>query len=127
MNKMKIYISGPMAGIPNFNRAAFKKAQITLEALGHEVFNPGDQPPATRRQILEFDITWICRHAEGMVMLFDWVRSSGAAAERATAKALGIPVWYQAATNPDQFISKFMLYDPCRPPRKTKYLTKATT
>ena len=75
--------------------------------MGHEVFNPGDHPLGTRRQCMEADIAWICRKAEGMVMLFNWVRSSGASAELATAKALGIPVWYQEAMNPQRFI--FML------------------
>ena len=109
---MRIYISGPMTGIPNFNRPAFKDAQLILEAMGHEVFNPGELPYGTRRECLEVDIAWICRKAEGMVMLFDWVRSSGSAAELATAKALEIPVWYQCALKKQQFMS----YD--RPARK---------
>lgn len=108
MKKTKIYISGPMTGIPNFNRAAFKDAQITLEAMGHEVFNPGDHPSVTRRQCMEVDLAWICREAEGMVMLFDWMESSGAKAELATAKALGIPIWCQCANAHE----KFMSYEP---------------
>ena len=102
---MRIYISGPMTGIPNFNRAAFKDAQITLEAMGHEVFNPGHNPKfRTRRQYLEAELGWICRKAEGMVLLFGWVRSSGAFAELATAKAIGIPVWYEYATESGKFV-----------------------
>ena len=76
---MKLYIAGPMTGYVNFNRPAFKDAQLTLVAMGHEAFNPGDHPMGTRRMCMEADIAWICRKAEGMVMLFDWVRSSGAA------------------------------------------------
>ena len=106
---MKLYISGPMTGYEDLNRPAFRDAQITLESLGHDVFNPGNSPPnRTRRKYLEYDLGWICRQAEGMVMLFNWVRSSGAGAELATAKALGIPVWYQCATVRDEFMS----YDP---------------
>ena len=49
---MRIYISGPMTGIPNFNRSAFKEAEIVLTAMGHEVFNPGNNPPdGTRRTV----------------------------------------------------------------------------
>ena len=37
---MKIYIIGPMRSIPFYNRDAFRKAQESLEAAGHEVINP---------------------------------------------------------------------------------------
>ena len=104
---MRIYISGPMTGIPNFNRAAFKSAAIVLADMGHEVFNPGSltRPYGTRRQYLEADLVWICSKAEGIVMLFDWIRSTGASAELATANALGLPAWYQVVTDPGKFIS----------------------
>ena len=104
---MKIYISGPMTGIEDLNRAAFKKTQDILEAMGHEAFNPGDHSLETRRLCLETDLVWICRKAEGIVMLWDWPKSSGANAELATALAIGIPVWYQVATER----GKFMSYD----------------
>ena len=121
MRRMKIYIAGPMTGIPNFNREAFKDAQIALEAMGHEVFNPGAHPQGTRRLCLANDLGWICCHADGMVMLFNWVRSPGANAELATAKALEIPVWYQVATEQN----KFMSYDRFSSKGGALYLGKA--
>ena len=54
-------------------------------------------------------------------MLFDWVRSSGAVAELATAKALGIPVWYQVATE----LHRFMSYDRFSEAGRALYLGKA--
>ena len=102
---MRIYISGPMTGYEDLNRPEFRKVQAILETMGHEVFNPANHPQGARRLYLEAELSWICLHAEGMVMLFDWVRSSGASAELATAKALEIPVWYQVATERGKFMS----------------------
>ena len=102
---MRIYISGPMTGYEDLNRPAFLKVQDTLEDMGHEVFNPINHSQEVRHLALAVDLDWICMKAEGMVMLFNWVRSSGAGAELATAKALDLPVWYQEALHPDQFMS----------------------
>ena len=119
---MKLYIAGPMTGIVNFNRPAFRNAQITLEDMGHDVFNPGNHSQEVRHLDLAVDLHWICLNAEGVVMLLDWGRSSGANAELATAKALDIPVWYQCATNPSEFIS----YDRFDAKGRTLYLRKAS-
>ena len=112
---MRIYISGPMTGYEDLNRTAFRDAQITLEVMGYEAFNPCNHQQKTRRLALETDLAWICRKADMMVMLLDWARSSGAGAELATAKALGIPVWYQCATEDDRFMSYDRLHSMCGP------------
>ena len=39
---MRIYISGPMAGLPDHNRAAFDAAEQRLLDQGHFVINPHD-------------------------------------------------------------------------------------
>ncbi|HEO9918795.1 TPA: DUF4406 domain-containing protein [Enterobacter asburiae] len=41
---MKIYIAGPMSGLPDFNRAAFNHAHVFLGANGHVVLNPALLP-----------------------------------------------------------------------------------
>ena len=102
---MRIYIAGPMTGHEDLNRPAFLEAQKTLEAMGHEVFNPINHSQEVRHLALAVDLNWICMRAEGVVMLWNWVRSSGASAELATAKALGLSVWYQRATERDEFMS----------------------
>lgn len=38
--KHRVYIAGPMTGIPYFNKPAFMKAQRTLEKLGYDPVNP---------------------------------------------------------------------------------------
>jgi hypothetical protein len=46
---MKIYISGPVTGVPDDNRAAFADAARQLRAVGHDVVNPHELgiPPGT--------------------------------------------------------------------------------
>lgn len=109
---MKVYLAGPMTGIPHFNYPAFNAAAAKLRAEGCEVFNPaeydvitygkdisnpdGDAEKATaehgfdRRAALKADLAWICDHADAIALLPGWDRSSGARAERALADALGL-------------------------------------
>ncbi len=113
---MRLYVSGPMRGFPHFNFPAFHSAADRLRAEGHEVFNPadpknhrgnvdisvnneaGDEAQAVRdygfdlRDSLAIDLTWICRHAEGIALLPGWRDSRGAMAEYATAVALGLEI-----------------------------------
>lgn len=37
---MKVYLCGPMSGIPDYNYPAFHKAEAELVAMGYEVLNP---------------------------------------------------------------------------------------
>ena len=113
---MKIYLAGPMRGIPQFNFPAFHAAAAKLKAQGHEVFNPaardedmygslvgtsnatGDPIEAeqnfglTIREALAADMKFICEEAEAIAMLPGWKKSKGATAEHATATALGLKV-----------------------------------
>jgi uncharacterized protein DUF4406 len=113
---MRIYIAGPMTGIPNFGFPAFRAAAAKLRAEGHEVFSPaehterehgrvfsdnnasGDEASAAReygfnrRKALADDLDWICRHADAVALLPGWGASKGANAEHATAIALGLEV-----------------------------------
>lgn len=111
---MKIYLAGPMRGIPEFNFPAFDAAAKKLRDEGHEVFSPADNDRAnmggdfskdyptgcedqlakktgfTIREALGQDLAWICAEAEGIAMLPGWKNSRGARAEHATALALGL-------------------------------------
>ena len=113
---MKLYLAGPMRGIPHFNFPAFFAAAANLRALGHEVFNPAegdnfqygtdiskDNPEGSEalavarhgfslRDALASDLAWICAEAEGVALLPGWRDSKGATAEHATAVALGLTV-----------------------------------
>jgi hypothetical protein len=110
---MRIYLAGPMRGIPNFNFPAFTFAATKLRAEGHEVFSPaehdrdkhgptlennptGDEILAIAqvgfsiREALGADSAWICANAEAVALLPGWSDSKGAVAEAALARALGI-------------------------------------
>jgi len=113
---MKIYVAGPMRGIPEFNFPAFNAATEKLRAEGHIVFNPaekdnqrhgtdiskgnvaGDEKLAAEqhgfnlREALADDLNFICREADAIALLPGWENSKGANAERATALALGIEI-----------------------------------
>ncbi len=113
---MKIYIAGPMRGIAHFNRQAFDDASQKFRDAGHEVFNPvdldlemwgetyfeenpeGDPAKATEkfgmspRVMFKADLSWICDHAEMIVLLPGWKDSLGAVAEAAAGHAIGIDV-----------------------------------
>lgn len=39
-NRPRVYISGPITGIPSYNRAAFAEAECSLRRIGYKVFNP---------------------------------------------------------------------------------------
>ena len=115
---MRIYLAGPMRGVPLFNFPAFMKAAEKLRTQGHTVFNPaerdnkrhgrdisagnqsGDEEQAAQeygfslREALGTDLAWICVEAEGIAMLPNWEKSKGAIAEKSTAEALGLVVMY---------------------------------
>lgn len=108
---MRVYLAGPMRGIPRFNFPAFDYASTKLRAAGFEVFSPaendrkiipnigenktGDEEQLKRetgfsiRDALRDDTHYICVHADAIALLPGWEKSSGATAEHALAKALG--------------------------------------
>ena len=113
---MRIYLAGPMRGIPEFNFPAFFAITEALRAQGHEVFNPaerdnehhgvdiskgnstGDEALAAStfgfnlREALGCDLAWICAHAEAIALLPGWQNSNGATAERAVGVALNLKI-----------------------------------
>lgn len=115
-HRSKVYVAGPMRGIPELNFPAFNAAAATLRQLGCEVFNPaekdnerygvdiskgnttGCEEVAAKehgfnlREALALDLEFICRHADAVALLPGWQNSKGAQAERAAAVALGLKV-----------------------------------
>jgi hypothetical protein len=110
--KTKVYLAGPMRGIPEFNFPLFLAVGEYLEQeWNFEVFNPAQHDidrgfdfsgyDGTEdlsdtgfdlRQSLGDDLEFVAREADLVVVLDGWERSKGARAEVATALALGIPV-----------------------------------
>ncbi|AFJ47302.1 DUF4406 domain-containing protein [Shimwellia blattae] len=96
---MRVYIAGPMSGIPGFNRSEFHSAATLLSGDGHVVLNPAILPDGLeQREYMDICCAMI-RCADGVYMLDGWENSAGARAENALAEKLGMVVMYQG----DQF------------------------
>lgn len=90
----RIYISGPISGMPDNNFPAFHKAAASLRASGYEVINPAemdaaDQAPMTWEQYLRRDIAHLIT-CDGIALLTGWEHSRGAKLEKQIADALGM-------------------------------------
>lgn len=103
----RIYLAGPMSGIPEFNFPAFNRAAYILQREGWEVFNPADKEGETLseeskidgdpikaqkggfnfRQVYAWDISKVIE-ADAIYMLPGWEASPGARGEHAVAVAM---------------------------------------
>lgn len=117
-----LYIAGPMRGIPEFNFRAFTQADVELGAVGYGTIDPAERDMSNGfnprgmtgnedlaelgfdlKEALAWDLDQIAKNADGIAVLPGWQSSKGAAAEIATARALGLPVatveeWLRVAT-----------------------------
>lgn len=92
---MKIYLAGPMRGIPDFNFPVFDAAAANLRSQGYTVFNPADNDrekgyvgkpvDEIKRDCIMDDLTYIAREADAIALLPGWEVSKGVAAEVALA------------------------------------------
>jgi hypothetical protein len=101
MGMKKLYLSGPMTGISQFNFPAFNRAAQSLRASGYEVVNPAemdeaDATPQTWEQYLRRDIR-VLLDCEGIALLPGWENSRGAKLEARIALALGMRPIYLTA------------------------------
>jgi hypothetical protein len=97
----KVYLAGPMSGIVGLNYPAFKAAaRVLREELGLFVCNPAELAPPVQtadpgeyRVYLMPDLQWIASHAQALVVLPGWQRSTGVKVEVALAKSMGLPIY----------------------------------
>ena len=96
---LKIYIAGPMTGLPEFNYPAFRRASLRLRELGFQVLdpselfpeNPGSHPwqyymRGSLRGLLQCD---------AILLLNGWDHSRGARLEHSVAQTLEMPIFYE--------------------------------
>lgn len=99
---MRVYISGPMTGLPDHNFPAFEAAASRLRGEGHDVVSPheltlahyGTLENAARypwKEHLKVDVTAL-PSVDEVVVLPGWPASRGARLEVAIARELGIRV-----------------------------------
>lgn len=93
---MRIYVAGPMTGIPNLNFPRFHAEAARLRAEGHDVVNPAEinaDPLARWEDCMRADIAELVT-CEAIFLLPGFERSRGASLERHIAVALGMRVMY---------------------------------
>lgn len=90
----RIYLAGPMTGIPEFNHPAFHAEAARLRALGYEIINPAELNPD---QSLEWhlcmrkDIANLVT-CEAIALLPGWQHSTGAHLEMMIAHRVGMEI-----------------------------------
>ena len=96
---MKLYVAGPMTGLPEYNYPAFREAEDQLAALGYAVLNPVNAEDHNPTPGTPQSWDWYMRHALRMVLAADalavlpgWWRSKGALLEVQVARALDMQV-----------------------------------
>ncbi len=91
---MKVYISGPMTGIENYNFPAFNRAAAILAMHGYDVENPADKGVIDGWEwadYLRYDLR-VLTLCDAIYRLPGWENSRGATLEVHVAVALGLTV-----------------------------------
>lgn len=98
----KIYIAGPMTGLPEFNFPAFHDAAARLREEGWDVVNPAEGVSDTSRSWGYF-----MRRALGLLLQCDaiyllkgWSESQGALLEHHVAHKLGMELYVEGFKEP---------------------------
>lgn len=96
---MRLYIAGPMTGLPEFNYPAFRRAGDHLASVGYSVLNPVEAEAHNPTPGTPQAWDWYMRHAlrmvldaQGIALLPGWEASKGARLEVSVAQALDLPI-----------------------------------
>lgn len=90
--KKKVFISGPMSGIKDYNKPAFDKAEEYLTQAGYSVFNPARMhfdDAWDHSEIMRIDLAALAQ-CDYILMLDKWYNSKGAIHEYHYAHAIGV-------------------------------------
>ena len=86
----KVYIAGPMTGLPDLNRPAFSAAAEYLEGLGAKVMNPAILPDGwEHHQYMRIAIPMMME-CEAVAFLPGWQDSKGARVEFTRSRAFAL-------------------------------------
>ena len=85
----RIYISGPMTGLPDNNFPSFHSAAAALRACGYEVVNPAEIDPGVSADIVGKRALCDC---DVLALLPGWQDSDGANLELHLAHRLGLSI-----------------------------------
>lgn len=90
----RVYLAGPMTGMPGLNYPAFNAKAAELRARGWHVENPAENPAppcGSWKGYMRMSI-WQLTTCEAIYLLPGWASSKGAAMEYSIAQALGLEV-----------------------------------
>ncbi|MFD1709052.1 DUF4406 domain-containing protein [Ottowia sp. GY511] len=93
-NGPRIYLSGPMTGLPDLNFPAFHAMSARLRAAGHSVVNPAElnsDPAADWNQCMRRDIAALCT-CTTLALMPGWETSQGAQLELHIAHRIGLGI-----------------------------------
>jgi hypothetical protein len=91
---MKVYISGPMTGLPGFNFPAFNTAARRLASQGHKTVNPANKGIVDGWEwsdYLRHDVR-LLTECDAIYLLHGWRDSRGARLEEHIARELGMQI-----------------------------------
>lgn len=90
----RIYIAGPMSGLPNLNYPAFNAMAAVLRAQGFHVENPAENPEPHCRSWLGYMRMAVRQLStcDAVFMLPGWRNSRGACIEHQLAVGLGLEI-----------------------------------
>lgn len=94
VERKRIFVCGPMSGLPKMNYPAFNLRARQLRALGHIVENPAENPIPPGGAWVDYmrmSITQVTR-CDSVYVLPGWENSRGASLEVHIARALGLEV-----------------------------------
>ena len=98
-----VYLSGPMTGLPEYNKAAFAECELELTIRGYKVFNPASpdrlpkdgEDPISYEEYLRRDLRVLTsskNRPDAIVILPGWQHSKGANLEVFIGQILGIDI-----------------------------------
>ena len=99
----RIYLAGPMTGLPNLNFPAFHAEAARLRTLGYDVISPAELPHAANNLVFETPEEYFAHWqkcmrldllemltCDSVAMLDGWTASRGASLEHRVALDLGL-------------------------------------
>ncbi|MDR0226123.1 MAG: DUF4406 domain-containing protein [Burkholderiaceae bacterium] len=98
----RIYVAGPMTGLPDHNFPAFNAAAVALRAKGWHVENPAEHgilEGAEWADYLHYDMGRLAT-CSAVHLLPGWSKSRGATLEVHVATTLGMPIFFADGAEP---------------------------
>lgn len=90
----RIYISGPMTGMPDLNVSAFRAESDRLRSLGYDVVNPAElnpDPAIGWHECMRRDLAALLT-CDTLALLDHWQKSAGAHLEMHVAHRVGMEI-----------------------------------